>query len=100
MLPPTPVFPLSDENPPAPQRQLIETLRRIDGWGQGAWREIYSSWKLRHAVLAIDDLEAGVSRDEDDRVVSALLIVADHGLGDHPEHRDATADWVLRKVWR
>jgi hypothetical protein len=96
---PAPLFPLATEDPPAPRRELLATLRRIDGWGQGAWREIYRSWRLRHAVLVVDDLEPGIGRDPDDRVISALLVVEDHVLGDDPAHHDATADWVLRTLW-
>jgi hypothetical protein len=95
---PAPLLPLGDQ-PPRPRSELFATLARIDGWGQGAWREVYACWRLRHALLAIDDLEAGVSRDHDDRVASATLVVADHALGDHGEDDDATCDWVLRQAW-
>ncbi len=94
-----PVFPLPDGEP-SPRQQLIATLARIDGWGQGAWREIHATWRLRGGTLVIDDLEAGVSRDPDDRVVAATLVLERHGLGAAREHDDATCDWVLRLLWR
>jgi hypothetical protein len=95
---PAPLLPLGDQ-PPQARSALFATLARIDGWGQGAWREVYACWRLRHAVLQIDDLEAGVSRDQDDRVAAATLVVADHALGDRREDDDATCDWVLRQAW-
>jgi hypothetical protein len=95
---PAPLLPLGDQ-PPRPRSELFATLARIDGWGQGAWREVYACWRLRHALLAIDDLEAGVSRDQDDRVAAATLVVEDHALGDQREDDDATCDWVLRRAW-
>jgi Predicted ATPase of the ABC class len=95
---PAPLLPLGDQ-PPAPRAELFATLARIDGWGQGAWREVYSCWRLRHALLTIDDLEAGVSRDQDDRVAAATLVLEDHALGDRCEDDDATCDWVLRQAW-
>ncbi len=95
---PAPQPPLGDQ-PPKPRAELFATLARIDGWGQGAWREVYACWRLRHAVVAIDDLEAGVSRDRDDRVAAATMVVEDHALGDRCEDDDATCDWVLRQAW-
>ncbi len=95
---PTPLPPLGDQ-PPRARAELFATLARIDGWGQGAWREVYASWRLRRAVLQIDDLEAGVSRDQDDRVAAATLVVADHALGDRRDDDDATCDWELRQAW-
>src|SRR5271154_3275431 len=95
---PPPPLPLGGQ-PPGRRAALFATLARIDGWGQGAWREVYACWRLRHAALAIDDLEAGVSRDQDDRVAAFTLVVEEHTLGERPEDDDATCDWVLRQAW-
>jgi len=95
------IFPIPAEPAPAPRPELFATLRRIDGWGQGAWREVYCAWRLRQCLLSIDDLEAGVSRDQDDRVAAFVLVIPEHALG-RPGNtaRDAaTCDWVLRRAW-
>lgn len=95
------VFPIPVEPVPGPRSDLFATLRRIDGWGQGAWREVYCTWQLRHCLLSIDDLEAGVSRDEDDRVAAFVVVIPGHALGRPGDAgRDAaTCDWVLRRAW-
>ncbi len=95
------LFPLPSEPAPSLRSVLFATLRRIDGWGQGAWREVYSAWRLRHCLLSIDDLEAGVSRDEDDRVAAFVVIIPGHALGrpGDPARATATCDWVLRQAW-
>lgn len=101
MTPVPQVFPIPVEPAPGPRSDLFATLRRIDGWGQGAWREVYCTWRLRHCLLVIDDLEAGVSRDEDDRVAAFVVVIPGHALGRPGEvGRDAaTCDWVLRRAW-
>jgi hypothetical protein len=95
------VFPIPADPPPGPRSELSATLRRIDGWGPGAWREIYRTWRLRQCLLSIDDLEAGVSRDEDDRVAAFVVVIPGHALGRPGDAaRDAaTCDWVLRRAW-
>ncbi|MBA3700559.1 MAG: hypothetical protein H0W78_17060 [Planctomycetes bacterium] len=95
------IFPIPAEPVPGRRSELFATLRRIDGWGSGAWREVYSAWRLRHCLLGIDDLEAGVSRDEDDRVAAFVVVIPDHALGRPGDAgRDAaTCDWVLRRAW-
>jgi len=95
------VFPIPVEPVPGPRSELFATLRRIDGWGQGAWREVYCTWRLRHCLLSIDDLEAGVSRDDDDRVAAFVVVIPGHALGRPGDlGRDtATCDWVLRRAW-
>lgn len=103
MQPPPAPFPFAADLPPAPRSQLFATLARIDGWGPGAWREIHANWRLRGALLAIEDLEAGVSRDEDDRVVAFVVAFPDQRLGRHAgdaDHDRATCDWLLRHAWR
>jgi hypothetical protein len=95
------VFPIPVEPAPGPRSALFATLRRIDGWGSGAWREVYCTWRLKQCLLSIDDLEAGVSRDEDDRVAAFVLVIPAHALGRPGDAaRDtATCDWVLRQAW-
>ena len=70
-----PVHPIPIEPAPGTRSALMAVLRRIDGWGQGAWREIYCTWQLKQCLISVDDLEAGVSRDVDDRVAAFVLVV-------------------------
>lgn len=95
------VFHIPLDPPPGPRSELSATLRRIDGWGPGAWREIYRTWRLTQCLLSVDDLEAGVSRDEDDRVAAFVVVIPGHALGRPGDAaRDAaTCDWVLRRAW-
>ncbi len=95
------LFPIPTEPAPSQRSALFATLRRIDGWGQGAWREVYCAWRLRHCLLSIDDLEAGVSRDDDDRVAAFVVVIPEHALGrpGDPSRDAATCDWVLRQAW-
>ncbi len=95
------IFPIPADPAPGLRSGLFATLRRIDGWGQGAWREVYCAWQLRHCLLSIDDLEAGVSRDQDDRVAAFVVVIPGHALGRSGDAgRDAaTCDWVLRRAW-
>lgn len=102
MHPPPAPFPFAADQPPAPRAGLFATLARIDGWGPGAWREIHANWRLRGALLAVEDLEAGISRDDDDRVVAFVIAFPDQRLG-RPGQADgerATCDWLLRHAWR
>lgn len=95
------VFPIPADPAPGRRTELFATLRRIDGWGPGAWREVYCAWRLRHCLVSIDDLEAGVSRDDDDRVAAFVVVIPGHALGRPGDTgRDvATCDWVLRQAW-
>jgi Predicted ATPase of the ABC class len=99
----TPVHPIPLDSPPSKRSELFAVLTRIDGWGPGAWREIYRTWHLRQAVLSVDDLEAGISRDDDDRVAAFVLVFPQHKLGlvddPHGPHAAAMCDWVLRRAW-
>ncbi|MBA2479733.1 MAG: hypothetical protein H0V44_03645, partial [Planctomycetes bacterium] len=88
-----PQFPPGSE--PQPRSRLVATLRRIDGWGPRAWREVSGAWRLRHGVMALDDTESGVGDDEG--AVACHLVLDAHGLGD--EEPVATCDWVLRSAW-
>lgn len=117
MHPPPAPFPFAADQPPAPRAGLFATLARIDGWGPGAWREVHANWRLRGALLAVEDLEAGISRDDDDRVVAFVIAFPDQRLGhlpaglrpsgSHPDvvaaaiadHQRATCDWLLRHAW-
>ncbi len=96
-----PVHPIPIEPAPGTRSALMAVLRRIDGWGQGAWREIYCTWQLKQCLISVDDLEAGVSRDVDDRVAAFVLVVPGHTLGrpGDPIRDIATCDWVLRQAW-
>ena len=98
---PSAPFPFAADLPPAPRAGLFTTLARIDGWGQGAWREIHANWRLRGALLAIEDLEADISRDADDRVVAFVIAFPEQRLGRSAgsESDRATCDWLLRHVW-
>lgn len=95
------IFPIPAEPAPGRRTELFATLRRIDGWGPGAWREVYCAWRLRQCLVSIDDLEAGVSRDDDDRVAAFVVVIPEHALGRPGDcSRDAaTCDWVLRQAW-
>src|ERR1043165_5545686 len=95
------VFPIAADPPPGPRSELTATLRRIDGWGPGAWREVYRTWRLKQCLLSIDDLEAGGSRDDDDRVAAFVVVIPAHALGRPGDaaHDGATCDWVLRRAW-
>ena len=77
--------PISEQRPIA---RLRAALRRIDGWGPVAWREILGAWRFPHGVLVVTVPEDGA---EDERIV---WLVIDHAL--RAEAPVATADWVLR----
>ncbi len=94
-----PLFPLAADPPPRSRRELAATLRRIDGWGPRAWREVLGSWRLASGVLVVEELEAGA--EPDDRV-NAHVVVDASGLGTPdrtPAGGAATCDWVLRQAW-
>ena len=77
-------------------RRLRSALRRIDGWGPLAWKEILGAWRLSaHAVIVITIPEQEDDSDGDERLAH---LVIDHGLGTPAPGGDATAmaDWVLR----
>lgn len=92
---PLPVDPL-DGCEPRPRAHLLATLRRIDGWGPLAWREVLGAWRLGAAVLLLEEPEAGTGGGEaGDSEADATLVIA-HGLGE--DDADATADWVQRQA--
>lgn len=70
---------------------LRANLRRVDGWGPIAWKEILGAWRLPEGVLAITLPEFEAGDDEDERLV---FLAVDHGLGEGDPV--ATADWILR----
>ena len=76
------------------ERLLRATLRRIDGWGPIAWREILGTWRLGSATVVLEAPEWEAGDDDDERM---LFLVLDHGLGQGDPA--ATADWVLRHAW-
>ncbi len=84
--PPEEILPPCSEQRPI--SRLRGALRRIDGWGPVAWREILGAWRFPHGVLVVTVPEDGA---EDERI---LWLVIDHGLG--VAAPVATADWVLR----
>ena len=94
-------FPDSESILPAPEdirssKRLRAELRRIDGWGPLAWKEILGAWRLSaHAVIVITVPEQEDDSDGDERLAH---LVIDHGLGTPAPGGDATAmaDWVLR----
>ena len=99
-IPPQPV--LAADAEAQPRRELFSTLTRIDGWGPGAWQEIYCNWHLSCGLLAVND-RAGEDEEDADGSVSLVLILP--GQTVLPQHlaRDeaavvAVADWVLRQV--
>ena len=73
---------------------LFATLRRIDGWGPLAWKEMYAAWRIRGGALTVEPREREVDPDADH---VALTLILDHGLG--ATEPIATADWVLRQAW-
>jgi hypothetical protein len=83
-----------------PWSRLRAALRRIDGWGPLAWKEILGGWQLPAGVLAITTPEYEAGDDEDRRV---LFLAIDHGLGAGAPvaaaDQVAIADWVLRQTW-
>ena len=85
---PTPEDILPPSSELRPISRLRSALRRIDGWGPLAWREILGAWRFQHGVLVVTMPEDGA---EDERI---LWLVIDHGLG--AAAPVATADWVLR----
>ena len=77
-------------------KRLRAELRRIDGWGPLAWKEIIGAWRLSaHAVIVITVPEQEDDSDSDERLA---YLVIDHGLGTPADGGDAAAmaDWVLR----
>ncbi len=92
---PAPIAPIpADEAEARPVRLLRSTLRRIDGWGPLAWKEILGAWRTDHGFLVLEQPEWEAGCDEDERL---LFLVVDHALGgDEPL---ATADWLLRHAW-
>ena len=79
-----------------PIKRLRSELRRIDGWGSLAWKEILGAWRLSaQAIIVICVPEQDDDADVDERLA---FLVVDHGLGKPASHGDAVAmaDWVLR----
>jgi len=85
-----------DPVPAAPgrRRDLLATLRRIDGWGPGAWREALGAWRLRAGVIACEP------RPDGDGVACWLLAESAGLIGRDPADDEATADWALGRCWR
>ena len=89
-----PILPTAEDIRPV--KRLRAELRRIDGWGPVAWREILGAWRLSpHAVVVITLPEMEDDGDPDERLA---FLVVDHGLGKTASGSDAVAiaDWVLR----
>lgn len=97
-----PVAIIPEGSEPQPRRELFDALRRIDGWGPGAWREVFGLWRLSCGLLAINDREG--DGEADAGACDAVLVLADQRLlaprdaGDEAA-TTATADWVLRRTW-
>ena len=79
-----------------PSNRLRSELRRIDGWGSLAWKEILGAWRLSaQAIIVICVPEQDDDTDADERLA---FLVIEHGLGKPASGGDAVAmaDWVLR----
>ncbi len=79
-----------------PLSRLRAELRRIDGWGSFAWKELLGAWRLSpQAVVVITTPEMDDDGDPDVRIG---FLVVEHGLGQPTSTGDAVAmaDWVLR----
>lgn len=89
-----PILPAAEDIRPV--KRLRAELRRINGWGSLAWKEILGAWRLSpQSVVVITLPEMDEDGDSDGRLA---FLVVDHGLG-QPANRDdavAMADWVLR----
>ncbi len=78
-----------------PLATLRANLRRIDGWGELAWKEILGAWRLPTGTLLLTLPEFEVDQQDDERLV---FLVLDHALG--TADPTSTADWLLRHAWR
>ncbi len=74
----------------------MATLRRIDGWGPLAWKEVLGAWQVRGAVLAFEPREAEVDPDAD-RVTAWVVLPGP--LAGRGADAVTVADWVLRMAW-
>jgi predicted ABC-class ATPase len=108
-VPTAPPFIVADTPAPIPpaidgarrRRELDAALRRIDGWGPRAWREVGGAWDLGPALIAVGPT---IADPDDDPLLPTLavdLVVPRHGLGrvDGPAAAAALCDWVLRRAW-
>lgn len=89
-----PIDPLPADPPPRPRSHLFATLKRIDGWGELAWRETMGAWRIRGGALVLERREG----DDD----PACTLIANPGAV--PRASDdgdaaAIADWALRRAW-
>jgi hypothetical protein len=109
---PTPIRPAIDQ--PKPKRELLAAMKRIDGWGPRAWREVGGAWVLagraglpsargtvEPAVISVGPLLAD---PEDDPLLPTLavdLVMPDMSFGraENPADAAAICDWVLRHAW-
>ncbi len=97
------LFPEAESVLPSPEdirpvSALRTALRRIDGWGPLAWKELLGGWQLSpHAVLTFSLPELDVDGDADERV---CFLVVKHGLGEPTDAGDAIAmaDWMNREL--
>ena len=86
------ILPSADEI--RPLATLRANLRRIDGWGDLAWKEVLGAWRLPSGTLLLTLPEFDADQHDDERL---LFLVIDHALG--AADPVTTADWVLRHTW-
>ena len=82
-----------------PWSRLRAELRRIDGWGSFAWKELLGAWRITpQAVLVITTPELDDLGGDADPDVRVAFLVVEHALGRPTSTADAVAiaDWVLR----
>ena len=109
---PAPIRPAIDQ--PKPKRELLAALKRIDGWGPRAWREIGGAWVLagraglpsargarESSVISVGPLLAD---PDDDPLLPTLamdLVIPNipFGRAENPADAAAICDWVLRHAW-
>ncbi len=94
-----PVQQSHDEQQPGTRATLLASLRRIDGWGPVAWREVFGLWSLGHDANVL--LEPGDPAAGPDGAggpfAATLFLPAPNG---HVDDDVALADWALRRFWR
>ena len=94
----TPIDPIESAGEISSRRDLYATLRRIDGWGPNAWREVIGAWALRGCTVVFDpDESVLVTGDHSEADGCSIFLSIPHRLGQ--SESIATADWALRETW-
>ncbi|MDA3959248.1 MAG: hypothetical protein PF961_00535 [Planctomycetota bacterium] len=93
---PDPAPLLDDYDAPRSRRELLTTLARIDGWGPGAWREIFDAWQLPGVIILIRDLSSAVAIDARSAINAEICLILEQGLPGPDSEQVAICDWLLR----